>query len=255
MISYREKQLIAVQKMLQDNSRMMLEQTCSLNKNNESNINLFRDIESYDELVELAIDNGYDTSLHVEDILTREELEEIDRRKEEIDESFKKQTGLLNPIDLSFLALATALQCVRQYCLTPFHERQDDQTAAKISGKDKEISDRKHKLYCPSLEEIIQSPVPFDANRGSNGALKGGGKLGHRATAIGHDPVVGLIVGTANIATSTLTTWDMKSYHISTKDKRDYFSSNASTVKVLEYTRRKIFEEGKEGKEKVGVIQ
>ena len=30
MISYREKQLIAVQKMLQDNSRMMLEQTCSL---------------------------------------------------------------------------------------------------------------------------------------------------------------------------------------------------------------------------------
>ena len=34
MISYREKQLIAVQKMLQDNSRMMLEQTCSLNKNN-----------------------------------------------------------------------------------------------------------------------------------------------------------------------------------------------------------------------------
>lgn len=71
MISYREKQLIAVQKMLQDNSRMMLEQTCSLNKNNESNINLFRDIESYDELVELAIDNGYDTSLHVEDILTR----------------------------------------------------------------------------------------------------------------------------------------------------------------------------------------
>ena len=251
MISYREKQLIAVQKMLQDNSRMMLEQTCSLNKNNELNINLFRDIESYDELVELAIDNGYDTSLHVEDILTREELEEIDRRKEEIDESFKKQTGLLNPIDLSFLALATALQCVRQYCLTPFHERQDDQTAAKISGKDKEISDRKHKLYCPSLEEIIQSPVPFDANRGSNGALKGGGKLGHRATAIGHDPVVGLIVGTANIATSTLTTWDMKSYHIGTKDKRDYFSSNASTVKVLEYTRRKIFEEGKEGKEKV----
>lgn len=61
MISYREKQLIAVQKMLQDNSRMMLEQTCSLNKNNELNINLFRDIESYDELVELAIDNGYDT--------------------------------------------------------------------------------------------------------------------------------------------------------------------------------------------------
>ena len=74
MISYREKQLIAVQKMLQDNSRMMLEQTCSLNKNNESNINLFRDIESYDELVELAIDNGYDKS-HKSNVDTKQRTE------------------------------------------------------------------------------------------------------------------------------------------------------------------------------------
>lgn len=252
MISYREKQLITVQKMLQDNSKMMLENVYQpYEENMDLTLNLWRDIKSYDELVELAVDRGYNTYFRVEDLLTEEELAEIDRRKEEIDESFKKKTGIFNGVDLSFLALATALQCVRQYCLTPFQERMDDQTAAKKSGKAKEVSERKHRYYCPSLEEIMQSPVPFDANIGSNGVLKGGGKLGHRATAIGHDPVVGLVIGTANIATSTLTTWDMKSYHIETKDKRDCFKCNASTPKVLEYTRKKLFEEGTEGREKV----
>lgn len=43
----------------------------------------------------------------------------------------------------------------------------------------------------------------------------------------------------------------MKSYHIETKDKRDCFKCNASTPKVLEYTRKKLFEEGIEGREKV----
>lgn len=250
MLSYREKQLIAVQKMLQDNSQYLLNQIHTDDGHPPKNL-MFMDVSSYEELVDLAEINGYDTYLRVEDLLSAEELNDIERRKLEIDNTFKKQTGIFNIIDLSFLALATALQCIRQYVYTPFHERTDDQTAAKKSGKGKEVSDRKHKLYCPTLEEICQSPVPFDANRGSNGALKGGGKLGHRATAIGHDPIIGLLIGTANIATSTLTTWDMKSYHIGTVNKRDHFKSHASTALVLEYTRKKIFNEGKEGKEKI----
>lgn len=258
MISYREKQLIAVEKMLQDNSQLLLRRFCEQNDENiDMTFNFPKDIKTYEELVELAIENGYDTSFHVEDILTSEELEEIDRRKEEIDNSFKSATGIFNRVDLSFLALATALQCVRQYCLTPFHERYDDQTAAKKaeknSKKHKKVDERNHNLYCPSLEEIWGRPVPFDAIIGSKEyeALKGGGKLGHRATAIGHDPIIGLVVGTANIATSTLTTYKMKSYHIGTKNKRDYFSSPASTIDVFEYTKRKIFEEGMKGKAKV----
>ena len=59
------------------------------------------------------------------------------------------------------------------------------------------------------LDEIITNPVPFDANVGANGALSGGGKMGHRVTAIGHDPLLGLIFGTANIATN-LGTNDIK---------------------------------------------
>lgn len=76
----------------------------------------------------------------------------------------------------------------------------------------------------------ITNPVPFDANVGANGALSGGGKMGHRVTAIGHDPLLGLIFGTANIATSTLTTMTFDSYHIYTNDNnRDYFRNHART--------------------------
>ena len=38
--------------------------------------------------------------------------------------------------------------------------------------------------------------MPFDANISANGALSGGGQMGHRVMAIGHDPILGLIFGT-----------------------------------------------------------
>ncbi len=178
---------------------------------------------------------------------------------DEIDEKFEKCTGL-KQLDVSFLFLATALQVVRQYTLTKFPERLDDQTAAKnTKGHVKEKSDRKHRYYNPSLEEICGSkeklpcPVPFDANIGANGALRGGKQMGHRVTAIGHDPILGLVFGTANIATSTLTNKDLQSYHIYTNDMgRDYFKNKANTGLVLSKTKDKLLHEGIEGKAKVG---
>ncbi len=172
---------------------------------------------------------------------------------DEIDEKFEKYTGL-NKLDVSFLFLAVALQVVRQYTLTKFPERLDDQTAANnTKGHGEEHSNRKHRYYNPSLEEICSNPVPFDANFLANGALEGGGYMGHRVTAIGHDPILGLVFGTANIATSTLTNKDLQSYHIYTNDMgRDYFRNKANTGLVLSKTKDKLLHEGLEGKEKVG---
>ena len=49
--------------------------------------------------------------------------------------------------------------------------------------------------------------------------------MGHRVTAIGHDPILGLIFGTANIATATLTNNRFQSYHIGTNaGKMDFFN-------------------------------
>ena len=171
---------------------------------------------------------------------------------EDINIKFEKTTKL-HGVDVSFLLLATAMQCIRQYVIGTITQRVDDKTAAKLTkGHSVEHSNRKHRYYNPSLEEIITNPVPFDANIGANGALAGGGKMGHRVTAIGHDPLLGLVFGTANIATSTLTTSQFDSYHITTNESgRDSFKNRASTLLVLEKTCNKLINEGSEGRVKV----
>lgn len=189
-----------------------------------------------------------------------------------LDDEFESQTKL-NKKDIAFMFFATALQCVRQYFFTDFKNRMGDQEAAdKTFGKDKvdphDLKARKeagfevrhHKLYKPTLEEIVLHPVPFDTTKGSNqfedlNPFSGTGMLGHRAGAIGHDPILGWIFGTANIATSTLTGWNMQSFHISSKTGiggGDFLKSRADTTKVLSYTFDKLLHEGVKGKLLVG---
>lgn len=172
---------------------------------------------------------------------------------DEIDQRFERCTGL-NKIDISFLFLAVALQIGRQYFLTNFPERLDDQKSAKnTAGHTEEHSNRSHRYYSPSLNEILTNPVPFDANIGAKGALAGGGRMGHRVTALGHDPILGLFVGTANIATSTLTNKNLQSYHIYTNEsKRDYFRHKANTGLVFSKTGDKLLHQGFDGKKRVG---
>lgn len=190
------------------------------------------------------LQKGYDETVRVRNVVenTREILDDLD-------EQFCQKTGLTK-VDMTFLFTAIGLQIARQYLLTQFPERLDNKSAAKGTfGHGEEHSNRHHKYYNPSLNEIITNPVPFDANIGANGALSGGGKMGHRVTAIGHDPILGLIFGTANIATSTLTTMNFDSYHISTNaNKRDYFKNHARTDLVISYTVDKMISQGMEGK-------
>lgn len=202
--------------------------------------------------IDETIDNlqkGHDECARVENILinTRYILDDLDQQ-------FSQKTGLTE-IDLAFLFTAIGMQIVRQYLVTKFQNRLDDKEAAKRTwGHGEEHSNRHHRYYNPSLEEIITNPVPFDANIGANGALRGGGQMGHRVTAIGHDPLLGLIFGTANIATATLTTASFESYHIYTNDQnQDYFCSHADTGLVLGYTVDKLLNQGIEGKKIVAV--
>lgn len=192
----------------------------------------------------------------------------------DIDRQFERTTKLRG-VDSAFLFVAAALQCVCQYVLTPAQERLSDQEAAKeIKGDAKEHSDRSHRLYHPSLEEIITNPVPFDITAGSRGVLSGYGHFGHRGATVGHDPLFGLLFGTANIATSTVTLWGkdipikMESYHIATdlvpvrngSSAKDVIPLSptgkpitADTGKVLHYTFDKLLHQGAEGKTIIGV--
>ncbi len=178
-----------------------------------------------------------------------------------LDDEFESITKL-NSVDTAFLFVATALQIVRQYLITSFPERLDDQSAARNTpGHTEEHSDRHHRYYNPSLDEILTNPVPFDANKGANGALRGNGELGHRVAALGHDPIIGLVVGTCNIATSTLTTNKLESYHIRSRlyDVRggkqalfDAFENRANTALVFEKSADKLINQGINGKIIIG---
>lgn len=177
-----------------------------------------------------------------------------------LDAEFESQTKLRGK-DIAFLFFATALQCVRQYVLTDFKERKDNKKEAEKTIGYKQFdphdaeSERHHRLYNPSLEEIISHPAPFDLNRGGGKfgkPLAGYGSLGHRAATLEHDPILGWIFGTANIATSTVTDAKFFSYHVSSDSKNDYFKFHAKTSLVLEKTFDKLVNQGMDGKVIVG---
>ena len=163
-------------------------------------------------------------------------------------------------MDITFLFFATALQCVRQYVIGKITQRVGDQEAAKnTKGHTTEHSDRHHRLYNPSLEEIISNPVPFDAIFGSKDFGLGiGGGFNHRAKTLGHDPLLGWVFGTMNIATSTVTVSEgFRTFHVLTGvtangSLRDKISKNADTTKALNVTKSKLLSDDPQGKLIIG---
>jgi hypothetical protein len=155
---------------------------------------------------------------------------------------------------------------VRQYFFTNFKERQDHNDAAKEAkqkeekkyGKEtkeekKERMNAKHKWYHPSIKEVTFNPVPFDQTTGLKGL---GGAFEHRAKTPGHDAILGYIFGTANIATATLTAWNMQSFHVKYADvgtqRRPSVTNNAKTHKIFEHLKKRFTEE-EDGKIIMGV--
>lgn len=197
---------------------------------------------------------------------------------DQIDDTFERQTQLKRK-DVLLLFSATALQVIRQVLFRGLvnskSSRLDEKTAAKDEYGNHDIwnkimekkgwtsdnydyVDRGTGYYHTTLEEIVTHPVPFDTQTNSGyGAFDinllgenmglGGGNF-HRITTLGHDPILGLIFGTANIATRTATVSSLQSFHIrhgipdnlkkngeSFKTPRDYFARRADTTKVLKY--------------------
>ena len=262
MISYREKQLLMVMKMLQDDSAQLATQTQdaiqSANKKEElKRIECNEDVASYEELIELAEDRGYDTNVRATDLLSSEELQDIERRKDEIEQKFKEITKL-HKVDYVFLLVAIALQITRQV-LQPrldfesldVEKREGDKAAAQNTDKtetanriseERENAERQgveagksKQYYYASLSEIADlKHVPYDA------IIPGLSGKTHRFKTLGHDPWLGYLFGTCNILTNTLTTSDMKTVHI--KNNQKY--ANADTLKMLGYCKERFNEKG-----------
>jgi hypothetical protein len=185
---------------------------------------------------------------------------------EDIDRQFKQVTKL-NGTDITFLFFATALQVARQYLLTNFKERvghAEAEKPAKIIEKQqlkRKFGDQDFKEmeafyngnknsidridYYPILPEVAFSPVPFD--------VSGGGGFEHRAITLGHDPVLGWIFGTANIATSTITFSNFLSNHVRRGPRADGIfipkvTDSANTLTIFNCFGDRLFNEGNDGK-------
>ena len=177
---------------------------------------------------------------------------------ENIDKKFKDITSF-DEKDWTFLFFATSLQVVRQYLITKFNDtRMSDQEAANDTwGHSEEHSDRYHRWYRPTIEEIVTNPVPFDAIFGSKDWNLGLHGTKHRYETLGHDPILVLKFGTMNILTSTVTMYNLESYHVktgytSTGARRDKITNKANLATIYKHTNNRAFHEGKEGKIALG---
>lgn len=178
-----------------------------------------------------------DESYRVADVAhnSREILDDLDRE-------FEQQTGLQG-YDIAFLFVATALQLTRIFIVNELtkiekagqgnsKEKALHDLQKKILGKLYDGSFVDERPFYASMEHIVTKPgVPYDATNTfdlktierllDKGELPAwdfdykdylvDGKLGlfkganHRFATLGHDPILGLIFGTGNIMTNTIT--------------------------------------------------
>ena len=182
---------------------------------------------------------------------------------ETVDAEFEELTATTQK-DLAFLVFASTLQVARQLITSQIKSRMSDkESARKTPFHTEEHSDRRTRQYYATKTEIANNPVPFDAVRKSETVKNNGNPnlngFNHRYTAIGHDPLLGLIFGTANIMTKTISVakglFLFETYHVGSgmatngrgEYKVDILTNQASTFLMFEHICSRIKNEGHEG--------
>lgn len=134
----------------------------------------------------------------------------------DLDEEFSKRTSL-GWHDVKFLFAATALQCIRIYVINTLAKVEPAGTGNTkenylhklqeklLAGINNQVDIGPSPYYAPLIQICTSRGVPYDATRfkGINhGFFK---EANHRFATFGHDPIIGLILGTSNILTNTIT--------------------------------------------------
>ena len=180
---------------------------------------------------------------------TKKKIEIFDQTPQildDIDREFENYLKL-NKIDVCYLFLATALHCLRIYVLNKItmiekagtsnrnekglHKIQDG-IFSKLKGSNVNSND----YYYASLNHIITARgVPYDTQKFcdlQNGQFKG---ANHRFSTLGHEPILGLVFGTSNIMTNTITFNNFYTNHVlyDNNGKNPQIATLASTTKML----------------------
>ena len=172
-----------------------------------------------------------------------------------LDEEFERKTSL-DSTDEKFLFFATALQVTRWFLLGLFNEWADQRLNERINNRlehnDKsirELEEKKRKEYFEkesnketrfnkkhrSWDSIIRNGVPYDITQGSPmfGINMGGAK--HRIHTLGHDPVLGWLVGTINILSDSITldkTYDFRTFDVAYEQTK-YWEKESDFISAL----------------------
>lgn len=175
-----------------------------------------------EELAANELFNAYITERVANDIVNDQRVKEIissavkeyGENLDRIDYEFKQLTKLQDS-DAAFLIGATALQVIRVLLinrLTKIELAGKGSLETSLKDLQKKIFDPLDKtpgenrpLYASKHHILTNRGVPYDATSFAdfnNDMFKG---ANHRFGTLGHDPLLGLIFGTANIMTNTIT--------------------------------------------------
>lgn len=177
-------------------------------------------LESWDEIVAQA--NLHEPNpVVLEDIMTEIEIQSAFDELDEINKQFSRKTSIINKTDLSFLAIATALQVAKSlvfpYVAEKFNYGKSFDPSERLGHNDESI-EKVHKKANDKFRDkhmekhgtghwinILYQTVPYDITKGSKDlGINMGGKY-HRMYTLGHDPILGWFFGTANILTDCIT--------------------------------------------------
>ena len=155
--------------------------------------NLDREAQNLDAQIDANLRNAQkviDESNRVADVAhnASEILDDLDRE-------FEEKTSL-DKLDVAFLFLAAAIQCVRWYFLPNDKYRLTSQEGDKLAEK----------VTPKNWQDILLAPVPYDRVGG------------HRFKTLGHDPIMGWIFGPVNILSDSATMYDFTTVPISTAE-------------------------------------
>lgn len=212
-------------------------------------------LRSYNEiLLESSITLNDNDICSFEDILSQQEIEDVNKRIDDIDKLFINKTKM-NRIDIYILLLATALQTIKWLLLPvigetnknsnrmdhndPEIEREHKQTLNEMRDKhysrDKNPQGtywepKKDDAHPKSWIEILYTKAPYDVLPGSSALGLGLSGKNHRLKTLGHDPILGWIFGTANFMTDTATLVSFDSYRIK---KAHWVNERVSLVQLF----------------------
>ena len=140
-------------------------------------------------------------------------IKEYETNYDRINNEFKEKTKLQDS-DLAFLIAAILLQTMRVLVINAITEVEaagsrnrnervlHDFQDKLLKGFNDSSNNQSRLLYASTQHIVTSTGVPYDITAGGQGLFEG---ANHRFSTLGHDPLLGLIFGTSNIMTNSIT--------------------------------------------------